>query len=241
MLIDNPIQSSRILMSWQSPLGQTGSRSRWAVGELVQNDDGSCFRYLTDTDDFASASAEGFCGYPSIPVETKNELPNPASIFRRRLPPAGREDFGSFLERFGLASTVELSDLSLLAYTGARLPGDSFGFCETFDGFDRPFRYVFDTAGFRHCPNEIHARLRPGDPVVVREEPENEHDRNAVAFEHDGQIIGRVNRLQAPTVRSWLNGGRFPGRILRVNGRLEYPRLFVTVDVTPNDTEQVAA
>ena len=67
-----------------------------------------------------------------------------------RLPPRVGVIFGELLERFGLPPNQNYPALTLLAYTGARLTGDSFSVSETFDGFDPPFSYVFDVAGNRH-------------------------------------------------------------------------------------------
>lgn len=241
-LIENPIDSQRVLLTWMVPLTQNSNRVRRAVGELVRLPNRrSQFRYLTDTSDFAAALDEGFDGYPSIPIGSEGEFSNPAAIFRRRLPPVDREDFASFLQRFGLATDHCLSDVGLLGYTGARLAADSFGFCETFDGFNRRFRTVFDIAGFRRHGASIPRSIEEGEPVRFVPNPLNDFDPNAVEVRSaDNQMLGHINRLQAPAVALWAQSSAVSGHIFRINGRVEYPRLFVMAEIDPT-LESLAA
>jgi len=69
-------------------------------------------------------------------------------------------------------------DLSLLAHTGAGKMGDSFGITETFEGFDRPFRHIFDVVGYRHDRHNV-PDLSLGEMVNIRTDPDN--DRRAAA------------------------------------------------------------
>lgn len=234
-LISKPIRSSRLLLSWQAPLDSGGPRDRRAVGEIWRERSGNAvFRYLSGTDDLALAQAAGFIGYPAIPDLSDSAIADAEEIFSRRLPPSSRSDFPAFLERFGLDPTAEWSPMDLLGYTGGRLPSDSFGFAETFERFDKPFRYVFDVAGFRHYRDAL-TKLEEGEPVAFDAEPDNPHDPNAVAIRRAGDLLGHVSRLQAPRVREWALANRIRGRVFRINGRVEYPRLFIMADINPMD------
>ena len=139
-----------------------------------------------------------------------------------------------FLKRFGLSPEAHFSILSLLAYTGARLSSDSFGISETFDGFDHPFRYVFDIAGYRHYREHV-LDLDEREAVFFRPEPSNQDDPNAVELvRQNGGRVGYVNRMQARTVLRWLQHGNIEAWVFRINGRSVYPRLFVMADIEPN-------
>jgi len=231
-LITDPIQTRRALLTWQRPLEQPGSRDRFAVAELVQCEGGVAFSYL-DEEGLAPALEAGFSGYPGLALGDAHEADTALDVLIRRLPPRNRPDFHDFMETFGLSPQADFSDLSLLAYTGARMTGDSFGVAETFEGFDRPFRYVFDVSGYRHYRNDA-PDLAVNAPVIFRRDPTNEHDPDAVEVaRQDGVRLGYVNRLQAQTVRNWIERGIIDARVFKVNGRSVYPRLFVMADIEP--------
>lgn len=236
-MIQNPIHTQRALLTWQRPLGETGRRDRHPVAELVQHSDGVSFQYLSGND-LSAARECGFTEYPGIPFEGETSGARALSIFMRRLPPLNRVDFGDLLARFGLPEG-EYSPLTLLAYTGARMTSDSFAITETFDGFERPFSYVFDVAGYRHnLPAGQDLAL--SEQLVFERESDNEYDDNAIRIARtDGTGVGYVNRLQANAVGRWIDEGRVTGTVFRVNGRARYPRLFVHAKI--QHTQKIAA
>ena len=231
-MITDPIQTRRAILTWQHPLEQPGSRDRFAVAELAQCEEGVAFSYL-DEARLAPALETGFGGYPGLALGDAHEAYIALDVLARRLPPRGRPDFHDFMETFGLSPQANFSDLSLLAYTGARLTSDSFGVTETFEGFDRPFRYVFDVSGYRHYRNDA-LDLEVDEPVVFQHDPTNEHDPHAIeATRQDGVRLGYINRLQSQTVSEWLEHGSVDARVFRLGGRSVYPRLFVMADIEP--------
>ena len=241
-MITDPIQTSRALLTWQRPLeqlspGQGTSRQRYAVAELVALGAGLGFSYKSDLDpdnNLDSARGAGFRGYPGLALDVEHAPSKSTDVLKRRLPPDYRPDFNEFKERFGLSPAADFSLLSLLAYTGARLTSDSFGISETFDGFDHPFRYVFDIAGFRRYWQNA-PDLDIGEALVFRHEPSNKYDCNAVeVVRKTGIRVGYVNRMQAPAVLRWLEHGNIESCVFRINGRSLYPRLFVMADIEPN-------
>ena len=154
------------------PLGSSARRDRHAVAELVQLEDHMEFRYLDDAQ-LEEARLAGFTIYPGLPINS-TELDRIAEeVLIRRLPPRDREDFDQLLGRFGLPPNERYPALTLLAYTGARLTGDSFSICETFDGFEPPFSYIFDLVTTRSLQSAARA---------------------------DGTCVGYVNRLQTGAV-----------------------------------------
>ena len=240
-MITDPIQTQRALLAWQAPLSEHGPRRRFAVAELVARGDHVVFSYRRGSWDIEDARNGGFASYPGLPVRDHGGDAAAFRLLRRRLPPPTREDFREFLEGFGLSPGARLSDLSLLAYTGARLTGDGFGIVETFDGFDRPFQYVFDIAGFRRY-RDCAPDLAEGEAVTFRPDPRNQYDPGAVEVVcRDGVRLGYINRLQTEPVRAWLRRGTVEARVFRDNGRAAYPRLFVLARVSPGVPEARAA
>ncbi len=228
MLITAPSQTRRALLTWQQPIRERGRRDRMAIGELVQHADRVAFDYLPEG--VEAAREQGFDGYPGL---TQEDGEAAMRVLLRRLPPRGRGDFGEYLEAHGLAGQAELSDLSLLAYTGARIISDSdgFGVTETFEGFERPFRYPFEVAGYRHYRDAV-APLEPGDTMRLRRDDDNPKDPNAVeVVTAQGARAGYINRLQAPVLRAWMEGGEIALRVFRIGTRPAYPRLFVMADI----------
>ncbi len=234
-MIQNPIFTRRAFLIWQRPLDDSGSRNWHAVAELCQGDgDNVSFRYF-DEGKLIAVRDQGFSGYPGLPIESNNLSDIACNVLMRRLPPRDRADFPDILKRFGLPPEEQgrpYSRLSLLAYTGARMTSDNFAVCETFDGFDRPFTYIFDVVGYRHY-QENNTQLEVGDPLNFRRDPTNEYDQNAVVLERpDGVTVGFVNRTQAETVGQWLDTGDITATVFRTNGRAHYPRLFVRAEVS---------
>jgi len=99
------------------------------------------------------------------------------------------------------------SDLSLLAYTGAR-KFDSFGIADTFEGFDRPFRYIFDVAEYRRYRDDA-PDLSLAETVCFRPDPDDERDPNGVeVVRADGARLGYLNCVQTVRCAVGFRSGR---------------------------------
>lgn len=233
-MIEDPIHTTSAHLVWQSPIDGTGSRAHLSVAKLQQEANGEVsFRYLTESPDFAQAWAEGFRGYTGIPLD-RTDTSDAVSTLARRILSPDRPDYAEYLRRFGLKVEHNLPTLSLLAYTGARLTSDSFCVRETFEGFDRPFQYIFDVAGRRHYA-EATPSPKVGDRVFFHPDPDNQYDSNAVMLCDDrGEPFGYIDRNQSAQVSQWLLNGSVQGAIFRVNGTKNHPRLFVSADIVPN-------
>ena len=237
------IPTQRALLVWQTPLrpAEEGGkrdclvRDHHAVGELVRKKSGKVwFRYF---DDLEAARAQGFRGYPGLRLGRKANEKIGFEALRRRLPPDQRTDYGKILQKFDLPADLDRSDhLTLLAYTGAR-NDDSFSICETFDGFERPFRFLLDLANIkRDGTYDVCAKLTPGEALTFKREPDNPHAPNAVKVVRaadETEKAGYVNHLQAEAVGRWLDEGEITASAFKFSGRSVYPRLFVNVNVTP--------
>jgi HIRAN domain len=216
------------------------ARDRHAVGELVVDGDKVRFTYLSNTPSFNAACKQGFDGYPGLPISETDEYADALSIFMRRLPNPGRSDYNAYFENFGLSPEANWTPLSRLAYTSARSVSDSFSITETFDGFEEPFEFIFDVAGFRHyidAASTIHRQ----DTVQLQPEPNNPYDPDAIqVLTETNLLLGYINRLQAKKLLGWITTGSIQTEIYRLNGRPLYPRLFIFARITPNMVTQVA-
>lgn len=242
-------RTDRLILAWQAP-DEVVDRVRWAIGEVVGKAGGAEFRYF-DGEEFERLNAgrsqddlkaAGYFGYPAF-----DRRADPSGIFRegvldafmRRLPPARRPDYPRYLEHFRLRPATTLGPLSLLGITEARLPSDGFSLVDPLDPAEPSRDLVFEIAGHRH--NTKHReRLAEGQHLDFVFDPTNEHDANAIRVEADGDLIGHVNRFQAPTIGRWLKERAVSAWLLRLNGTAEKPRAFAFVRVRPL-TEQKAA
>ena len=243
-LIDNPIQTRRAYLVWQSQLNEGGTRKRHAVGELWDDNGKEFFRYF-DEDDLANAKRDGFNGYPGLPLcedRKSHNLKKGVDVLFHRIIPSSRSDYEEYLNQFGIRKENNLSRISLLAYTGARLTRDSFSVCETFEEFDGRFSYLFDVAGYRDTW-ENGGRLKIDDPVKFVADPNHESDPHAVKIVDGGdgdRTFGYVNRLQSETVLGWLTKGEIDARVFHNFLHPNYFMMFVRADIT-SDRNAVAA
>ena len=232
-LIEHIIEPRRLWLVWRpgpSDLRQT----RRVVGEITR--DGATspvrLRYITDTPDFAAAKADGFEGYPAFPLKAVEHTSNVLEAFLRRLPPRSREDFGDYLTRHRLPGAFPNSDMALLGYTGAKLPGDGFELCLDLSDARPPFEIVFEVAGFRY-QSEIRASdVYVGDPVTFKLDVENPHDPYAVAIFYTGIKIGYISRAYNKAFCNWVKRGySISGTVERINGKPERPLVYIFVVV----------
>lgn len=235
--IEHFLEPRRLYLAWQAP-DHLGNRVRWAVGVVERSDAGCSLRYLQAGAEFESLnqgrSVEevqllGFVGYPGFPWKPRTYREGVLEAFLRRLPPRDRADFSAYLEQFRLPPQAEISDLALLAYTGAKLPSDGFSLVDPLDAEAEACELLIEIAGFRYHGGV----LQQGEPVRFEPEPDNANDPQAVAILQGAQRIGYVNRLKAPTFATWLQNRSVSGVIERLNGNPDRPRAFVFVTVRP--------
>lgn len=228
------VEPDALLLTWQPVDENAPSRSRRVVGEVRRNPGQSrdlIFRYLVGTMDWKLAVDHGFKGYPAFQLsnETHQFDHGVLDTFLRRLPPRTREDFPEFLDRHALPSPFHYSEMALLAYTGARLPGDGFALVPVFPKNVLPCEYILELAGVRHVFGNDVSSLKIGDAITFRAEIDNEHDDNAVAAYHRLGKLGYVNRALLPAFNHWLEGAALSGVIERINGKAERPLIYVRV------------
>ncbi len=200
-------------------------RSNLAVGSI---DKEGTLRYLTEEDDYQKAIEQGFTGYPAFPLECARH-DNVLPMFLRRLPPRQRSDFLDFLAYYRLPRNAALSDFSLLANTGGRLPRDGFSVIPDLSQVKLPCELLLEVAGSRHA-SDVKEGYIPvvGSAAQFQAEPSNQHDANAVRVLVEDHFVGYVNRLQAKALNNWLNFETvIDAHVDRVNGTTERPVIYL--------------
>ncbi|CAN5277277.1 hypothetical protein BH10PSE3_BH10PSE3_20830 [soil metagenome] len=244
--IEHVDEPKRLILAWQAPDDQK-DRVRWAVGELAKTASGVEFRYFSG-DEFsdlnagrseADLRANGYFGYPAFDTSKTSFLDGVMDAFMRRLPPRSRPDFPRYLAHFRVLPVSDFSDLTLLGLTEARLPGDGFSLIDPLDAQELRRDLVFEIAGHRHNV-ACRERLVEGGELKLVPDPTKPHDPHAIRLEADGELIGHVNRLQAPVVGQWLKTRAVSAWLLRLNGTSEKPRAFAFLRVQPLSARQAA-
>lgn len=236
--IEQPLQPSTLVLAWQAPDGVV-DRRRWAVGLLESSPSGATFQYLDETAfgefnlgrSVTDLRGLGFIGYPAFAFKAGALFSEHVlEAFVRRLPPSSRTDFVRYLEYFSIG--VSVPPLTLLSLTEARLPSDGFSLIDPLDPDSDAGETVAEIAGFRHeSPNHFEA-LQVGSTLDLIPDPTNEHDPNAVGVWWEQQRIGYVNRLQAPTILTWLQTRSIQCNLIRLNGRAGAPRAYAKLTIS---------
>ena len=99
---------------------------------------------------------------------------------------------------------------------------------------------MLEIAGFRYYVGSLDSPLEVGQPVEILPEPENEHDPGAVKVQVRSEIIGYINRLQAPTFLKWVSERQVSGVLERLNGFLRHPRASIFVRVRAVENKEAA-
>lgn len=232
--ISHLLEPSRLLLVWQRPMVDAGRRTRRVVGEVVRKEDGEAvFRYLTEANDFQQARAEGFQGYPAFRMNRPQHDANVMDAFTCRLLSRKRGDFTDYLAAHSLPSDFSGSDFSLLAHTGAKLPGDGFEIIPDLAGIAAPFDLIVEAAGTRHQEGVDLGAVSVGDSVSLLPEPSNEFDPAAIEIVHaSGGRLGYVPKPYCEMLHPWLDEGRLSASIQKLNGRTDRRLVYIRVSVS---------
>lgn len=228
--IEHVLEPSSLYLVWQPPADHR--RSRRIVGKLTREDGAVRLKYFVDTDSFKKAKDTGFVGMVAFKLDAREYCSNVMEILQRRLPPRSREDFPKFLQNFRLKPESCPSDFALLGYTEAKLPGDGFSVVNDYSTAVPPFEFVTEISGFRYYEGmQMQFDSLAGKKVSFAPEPSNPHDDKAVEVTLDGEKIGYVNSVQAPSFVGWLDEFEVSGTIDRINGTDERPSVHLFVSV----------
>lgn len=231
--IENYFEPLRLWLIWRaSDVDGTGqTRARRKVAEIVKTSDEAVeLRYLIGTEDYEAALVDGFQGFTAFSLNSAVHINNVLEAFIRRLPPRKREDFKTYLSMHRLPSSFEGSDMALLGYTGAKLPGDSFELIPDFSEAELPIDFIIEVAGFRYH-NQSANQITIQDEVDFVQEPENEFDSNAIAVHVRGKKIGHVPRPLLDSFHKWLERHQVTATVERINGKVDRPLIYLFVKV----------
>lgn len=243
--IDHPVVPSELLLVWQAPDAEK-DRLRWAVG-ILKTGSPATFRYFSEEElpsynigrSRAQLNAAGFSGYPAFRYDPGKQFDvDVLKTFMRRIPPASRNDFGRYQEYFSIRPQTGMPDMLLLALTEARLPGDGFSLVDPLNPTSTSGEAVVEIAGYRYEAGG--SDLLPGDVLVLKPDPTNRHDCDAVAIFRGDIRVGFVNRLQALTVCRWLETHEMRCEVLRKNGRADAPRAYAKISFALKGSEMAA-
>ncbi len=237
--IQHLVEPHRLFLAWQRPVAGMEHRSRRIVGEIERRADGAIFRYLENLPDYQEARREGFQGFPAFSIGKGQEYTSSGVLkaFMRRLPPRKREDFSEYLAQFRLPIPFDGSDMALLAYTGAKLPGDGFEIIPDLADALPPIELVMELAGFRHQAVSA-SSLSVGESVTLVAEPDNPADPDAIAVRHRAGRIGYIAKPYCATVANWLRAYTVEASIERINGKPERPLVYLFVKIVSKAREQ---
>jgi len=213
---------SRLLLGWQ----HRAAGRIFTVGKLENRQDNIIFKYLVGSDDFLTASDQGFSGYPAFPLHRPEVNTGVLDVFMRRLPPRNRRDFPEYLKQLRISADMSPSDFALLGYSGARLLSDGFSLIWPLDDIRAPAEVLLEVAGFRYQQVQL-SELRIDMPAMFIRELDNEDDPNAIRIEVSGRRIGYVKRAQCAAISSWLDSYNIQASIERFNGTNDRPIIYL--------------
>lgn len=229
--IEHVIEPNRLWLAWQSPDGQGRDRARCIVAEIVrENSNNVVFRYLENNADFQAARDNGFKGFPAFDIHAAEHRTGVLDAFVRRLPPRKREDFRDYLETHRLPREFSASDMALLGYTGAKLPGDGFELVPDLTNAEPPLELLIEVAGFRYQGISV-KELAIGAEVQFYPEPENSIDPLAIVIKYNDRRIGYVSKPFISAMRKWIMNYHVDATIERLNGKPERPLVYLLVTV----------
>lgn len=227
--IEHLIFPKSLKLVWQNKNDK--KRPRYTVGRLSVHEDGLSLTYLTETEEFQKAKKGGFEGYPAF-TDLNKVYENVEDVFKRRLLSRKRTDFKEYLKSYGLEQFPEISDIELLAYTGAKLPTDGFSMVHSFEDANPPFEFVCDVAGVRFRLDEkIREKIQVGDQVKFERELNNKFDPNAIKILVRDIHIGYVNKAQTDLIQKFLDSYSVSAQINKINGTKEIPIIYIFVEV----------
>ncbi|WP_295029434.1 HIRAN domain-containing protein [Shewanella sp.] len=228
MMINNVVEPSCLLLAWQPRNGG----SRYLVAQICKlPSSGYSFKYLLDSDDFKKAKSKGFEGYPAFKLTNETYTQNVLEPFIRRLPPKSRRDFKNYLAQNLLTFPFNGSDFTLLAYTGAKSPGDGFSLVPDFTGVEDNIEFQLEVVGTRYENNLDLEMVRIGDKVELDFEPSNTYDPCAIAILHTGGRLGYVNKMLCDFIGNKLKVGNLSAVVSRKNGTADRPLIYLLLSV----------
>lgn len=192
-----------LYLIWKDPR----SRRNYIVGKLSRGDS-YVFEYFGE---YEEAKEVGWELLAAFPEEKRYESPSLFAAFASRLPDPKRKDIDSILRKYGLSS---FDGYELLRRSTGRLPIDTYEFIDPILPEEQVMEREFYVVGIRHnagCRGSDCDRLPLvdfGDDLLLRPEPDNEHDEFAIAVcTKQGEMLGYIPRYFSKSVLDRLERG----------------------------------
>lgn len=193
----------RLDVLWRRP----GHR-RYRVGILSQGDDGTYAFEYAPLEELREAHDAGFQGIAGLPMVRGESIRSQHlfATFSQRIPSPQRPDFSRLMTEWGVDDPSD--KFQILARSGGLLLTDHLELCEHRDRDDdlsTPLSFV--VAGMRYGGDVDATRARPGERVVLRREPDNVKDVDAVRVLWGELVLGYVPRQYSRIVSLLLDSG----------------------------------
>lgn len=192
-----------LYLIWKDPR----SRRNYIVGKLFGGDS-YAFEYFGEYEEAKAAGWELLKAFPEV---KRYESPSLFAAFASRLPDPKRRNIDSILHKYGLDN---FDGYELLRRSTGRLPIDTYEFIDPILPEERNVTKEFYVVGIRHnarCVGLDCGQLPSvslGDDVILQLEPENEHDKYAVAVRtQHGEMLGYIPRYYSEGVSDRLARG----------------------------------
>ncbi|GII75686.1 hypothetical protein Sru01_06680 [Sphaerisporangium rufum] len=219
------VAAPRLLVAWQDP--QT--HLILPVGILEQSPHGFSFSYLRRARDIAGFRP--LFGFDRL--EDRYESPGLFPLFRQRLMDSRRTDYLRYLTALGLSENA--SPLAVLGRSEGRRAGDSIFLMAEPEVDDKGRTHAdFFVHGIRYkadAESQI-ATLRVGEPLRLRDDPDNPVNSRALLVTHRGDELGWVPNLLLNYVHIVRDTDDVAIFVAQVNGNDVPPNLRLRVELT---------
>lgn len=187
-----------LYLIWKHP----ETRKQYIIGILSKNGLFE-FEYGKEIDEARKNGFQGIAAFEDFSKKYTSERLFP--VFASRLPDKKRRGISNILKRYNLD---EYDEYLLLKNSGARLPIDTFEFIDPIFDDEETVSRDFYIAGVRHylphCEDKCNfdnVNLHPNDELVLKLEPDNKFDSNAVEiFNSDNIKLGYIPRYYSSQV-----------------------------------------
>lgn len=223
----------QLVLIWKDP----DTRERFAVGMLRRVAGGYLFSYEIRR----PQSLEAACDRGFRLLESFLELKEYRSVklfpaFQRRIPPKLSMELRIRVEKMGDGT---LDPMTILSVTGGRQPTDTLEFME-----NTAWTYGPRTISFplmQQCFAPAGAKtINVGDPVRLKLELENQHDRSAIAiYGPDSTKLGYVPALYARYLDEIVNAGSAEGRVSEAMVTDGYHRMVIEMKARALDVNHL--
>lgn len=180
---------STLFVAWQDPQ----SRLICPVGRLERRADGYVFEYVAGALDARARGFLGFFEFPALAARYESESLFP--LFRNRLMPTARPDYGEYMAGLGL-DPATADPMGVLARSGGTRATDRVELFAppVFNVERRLWESHFLLRGVRHRSSSAQARvlqLRPQEPLLPMPDQDNSYNPRAVMLRTvDGHDVG---------------------------------------------------